>query len=294
MRRRRCSWGQSQSRRAIQISSTRARASRTWVRARRRIFATTSTTDAAFCAPPTAATPGRSWALRNSTGARFPRLSWTRPTRTQCTSRWARGPPTAASLTNSLYRIMKTTDAGVTWTALPAPGSICLSEGALINYLASSGDYHMTLAADPANADTVYAAGICMIVSNDGGNTWAAIAQGDTDGPHRDHHGIAFDAAGRLLDGNDGGIWRLDNPVTPMWTNLNGNLQITQLNGLALHPTNPDRMYAGTHATWTTRFAATLQSHRFLPAAAAISALPPLSPNRIYQITRISSSSPHV
>jgi photosystem II stability/assembly factor-like uncharacterized protein len=202
------------------------------------------------------------------------------------------GPP--ASLTNSLYRIMKTTNAGATWTALPSPGSICLSGGTLINYLASSGDYHMTLAADPANADTVYAAGICMIASNDGGNTWAAIAQGDTDGPHRDHHGIAFDAAGRLLDGNDGGIWRLDNPATSMWSNLNGNLQITQLNGLALHPTNPDSMYAGTQDTGTVRFRGTLQWERVLRGDGGMSAVSTADANRIYQITQISSSSPNI
>src|SRR5581483_6490824 len=62
-----------------------------------------------------------------------------------------------------------------------------------------------------------------------------------------DHHGIAFDAAGHLLDGDDGGIYRLDNatPGSIHWSDLNTNLQITDCGGIALHPTDPGVAWAG-------------------------------------------------
>lgn len=202
------------------------------------------------------------------------------------------GPPNA--LTNSLYKIMKTTDAGATWATLPSPGSICISSGSLINYLASSGDYHMALTVDPLNADIVYAAGICLIASTDGGNTWSAIAQGDNDGPHRDHHGLGFDASGRLLNANDGGIWRLEDPLALTWTNLNGNLQITQFVGMALHPTNPDIAYGGTQDTGTAVFGGAFEWQRVLRGDGGASAVSVADPNRVYQVTRISSSSPNI
>jgi photosystem II stability/assembly factor-like uncharacterized protein len=161
------------------------------------------------------------------------------------------GPPN--SMTNSLYRIMKTTNAGATWSTLPDPGQICFEDG-FHNYLAGAGDYHQTLAVDPANANIIYAGGLCLIRSTDGGSTWLAIAQGDTRGPHRDHQGAGFDAAGKFLDANDGGIWRLDDPDALAWSNRNGNLQITQFVGMALHPTNANIAYGGTQDEGTVRF----------------------------------------
>ena len=50
-----------------------------------------------------------------------------------------------------------------------------------------------------------------------------------------------------------GGIWRLNNPraltATPTWADLNGDLQITQLTGIALDPNNPAVAYGGSQDT---------------------------------------------
>src|SRR5262249_33130202 len=62
---------------------------------------------------------------------------------------------------------------------------------------------------------------------------------------HADHHSIGFDAGGKLLVGNDGGIWRLDDLNSAAWTDLNGNLQITQFVGIALDPTTKNVAYGG-------------------------------------------------
>jgi photosystem II stability/assembly factor-like uncharacterized protein len=196
------------------------------------------------------------------------------------------------SRVGELVDMYKTTNGGTNWTALkPRPP----------NYLSTAGDYHTALAVDPADANVVYAGGISLRRSTDGGATWTNIAPGDTNGPHHDHHALGFDANGRLLDGNDGGIWRLEPPDEEddedpsdsiIWSNLNGNLQITQFVGIALDPTNADIAYGGTQDEGTIRFQGTAQWTRLLRGDGGVDAVSNLDPNRVYQITRISSTGP--
>ena len=216
------------------------------------------------------------------------------------------------SLTISRYRLTRTREGEATWTILPAPtrlgeqpDRIC-PEGVgvnrrFFNYLSSAGDYHMTLAVDPSDANTVYAGGVCLIRSTDGGETatgWVAIAEGETAGPHRDHHALAFDANSprKLLNGNDGGIWRLDDPDLLTWANLNGNLQITQFVGIALHPTNPDVAYGGTQDTGVMKFQGDVQWKRQLRGDGGAFAVNTFSPNiqpnnnRVYTISKSSAT----
>src|SRR5437667_4851123 len=69
--------------------------------------------------------------------------------------------------------------------------------------------------------------------------------------PHVDHHGIDFDANSKLLDGDDGGIYRLDDPTVPSWTDLNGNLNTIQFQGIGLHPTNANIVIGGSQDNGT-------------------------------------------
>jgi photosystem II stability/assembly factor-like uncharacterized protein len=154
----------------------------------------------------------------------------------------------------SLLAMLRSDDGGASWTTLRAP-----------NYLGGQGGYDTTLAVDPSDPDRVYAGGqgadsgamqpLGVIESTDAGQTWTGIAVGASgkDGPHNDHHAVAFDASGRLLDGNDGGIWRLDNPDPGkiQWTDLNTNLQITTFIGVDVHPTDPTIAYGGSQDTGT-------------------------------------------
>jgi photosystem II stability/assembly factor-like uncharacterized protein len=97
-----------------------------------------------------------------------------------------------------------------------------------------------------------------------------------------------------LLNGNDGGLWRLEDADLLTWTNLNGNLQITQFVGLALHPTDPNVAYGGTQDTGTVRFEGNLPWPRLLRGDGGASAVSVSNPNRVYQVTRITSSSPSI
>jgi photosystem II stability/assembly factor-like uncharacterized protein len=175
-----------------------------------------------------------------------------------------------------LYGMYKSVDGGAHWDRLPQPP----------NYMSAAGDYHTALAVDPASADTVYAGGEYLIASTDGGQSWATIAPGDTDGPHHDNHALGFDAAGRLLDGNDGGIWRLESLTPLVWSNLNGNLQITQFVGLALHPSNADIAYGGTQDNGTVQFTDDLAWSRLQRGDGGGVAVSPSSPNTVYHIVR--------
>jgi hypothetical protein len=154
---------------------------------------------------------------------------------------------------SGLREMLKSTNGGSSWTPLSPP-----------DYLSGQANYDSTLAVDPSNANTVFAGGTSngggpdFIESTDGGSSWTNISTGTggTNGPHTDEHAIAFDANGKLIDGNDGGVWRLDNPTVGsiQWTDLNTNLQITQFVGIALNPTNPALALGGSQDNGTEQF----------------------------------------
>jgi hypothetical protein len=158
-----------------------------------------------------------------------------------------------------LFRFLRSTDGGANFTDLTAGTP---------NYLGSGGNYDTALLVDPANALTVYAGGSysnfngnslinAVIKSTNQGGTWADISAGaDLRGPHSDVHALALDAAGRLLIGTDGGLWRLDNAAAGSlrWTDLNTNLNTIQFVGIAIHPTNPHVAAGGSQDNGTEQF----------------------------------------
>jgi hypothetical protein len=84
---------------------------------------------------------------------------------------------------------------------------------------------------------------------------WTNISTGmGGTGPHVDHHAIGFDSVGRLLDGNDGGVWRLNSTAPITWADLNNNLQITTYIGIATHPSDPNILYGGSQDNGTSKF----------------------------------------
>jgi photosystem II stability/assembly factor-like uncharacterized protein len=126
--------------------------------------------------------------------------------------------------------VCRTDDGGGSWTAYD-PGSIHATYGYYLNVLAVS----------PLDANTVLTGGVSLWKSTNGGSAWTDVGQGI----HVDHHALAWDAAGRLLDGNDGGIFRSDN-LGVSWTPLNDGLGLIQFYaGLSLDPFQPNILYAG-------------------------------------------------
>jgi photosystem II stability/assembly factor-like uncharacterized protein len=132
--------------------------------------------------------------------------------------------------TNGLAKFMRSDDGGTTFTDLTS---------ATPNFLGNQGYYDMSLIVDPSSSSIVYAGGqgSGIFRSTNSGGSWANLISGSVT-PHDDHHCSSFDANGRFLDGTDGGIYRLDNTSPPSWSDLNGNLNTIQLEGLGLHPTD--------------------------------------------------------
>lgn len=148
--------------------------------------------------------------------------------------------------TQGLLEMLESTDGGSTWKALAN----------VPNYQGFQGDWDSTLAIDPSNPGIIYAGGEGafpsggngFIQSVDGGSTWTDIQRGADGQPiHADNHATIFDADGRLVDGNDGGVWRLDNatPGQIHWTDLNTNLSTIEFYGTALDPQNSNIAYGG-------------------------------------------------
>src|SRR5215472_9551226 len=163
-------------------------------------------------------------------------------------------PTPTSTPAGALARFVRSDNGGTTFTDLTAGTP---------NFLGGQGDYDITLIVDPTNSAIVYAAGASgansMLRSTNSGANWTDISHTDVVvQPHADHHGLDFDANGKLLDGDDGGIYRLDNPTEPTWTNLNGNQNTIQFEGIGLDPTNPLIVIGGSQDNGTELYTGTL------------------------------------
>ena len=122
-------------------------------------------------------------------------------------------------------------DAGATWVTLPV--------GSMLQ--ATYGWYLSVITVNPTNPNTVLMGGMILQRSRLAGDTWYTITP-----PHVDMHALAWDAAGRLLCGNDGGVHRTAN-LGNAWTALNDGLGVIQFYaGLSTHPTDEHIMLGGT------------------------------------------------
>ena len=122
-------------------------------------------------------------------------------------------------------------DAGATWVTLPIGNML----------QATYGWYLSVITVNPTNPNTVVMGGLNLRRSRLAGDTWYTITP-----PHVDMHALAWDAAGRLLCGNDGGVHRTAN-LGNAWTALNDGLGVIQFYaGLSTHPTDEHIMLGGT------------------------------------------------
>ncbi len=120
----------------------------------------------------------------------------------------------------------RSTDGGDTWAAY---GSV---------HQSSYGWYLSVVSVKPDDENTVFYGGLTMsrFVNGNG----ASVTP-----PHVDVHAMAWDAAGRFVVGDDGGVHRSDD-LGNSWESLNDGLGTAQFYaGLSTHPTNADFLIGG-------------------------------------------------
>ena len=167
----------------------------------------------------------------------------------------------------SLSGLFRSPDGGGTWTALDLPGTT--ESGVVVGiHPGGQGGTHLSIAADPTNANVVYVGGdrqpflnefttgVCPCFPNSiGANDFSGrlfrvdaslaagtqathITHGNTGGassPHADSRDMGFDANGDLIEVDDGGIYRRTSPLTNTgdWFSVIGDLKVTELHDAA-------------------------------------------------------------
>lgn len=125
-------------------------------------------------------------------------------------------------------------DAGATW----------VSHGGVSQ--ASYGWYLSVVSVKPDDPNTVFYGGLQMSRYINGSG--ATVTP-----PHVDQHALAWDAAGRLVAGDDGGV-HVSSNLGNSWTNLNAGLGTVQFYaGLSSHPTDQYFLFGGTQDNGSNR-----------------------------------------
>jgi uncharacterized protein (TIGR03437 family) len=153
----------------------------------------------------------------------------------------------------SVMGIYKTIDGAASWNKLP------ISSGTL-GLWGDQAFYDNPIAVSPSDPNVVWAGGLNVMRSTDGGNTWSALPMTGLNGTtiHVDFHVFAFTQDGtRLYIGNDGGVFSTGDVTGRQvnWAELNDTLAITQFYpGMTTDPTNPLVMLGGTQDNRTQRY----------------------------------------
>lgn len=100
------------------------------------------------------------------------------------------------------------------------------------------GWYNLAVVADPTNRESVYAGGIFVYRSIDGGATFTGIGCG-----HVDVHDLNFNGNSLLL-ASDGGVYSYSGTGTS-WISMSSNLSIAQPYGIGLSTSNTNLMISG-------------------------------------------------
>jgi hypothetical protein len=143
--------------------------------------------------------------------------------------------------------------------------------------------YDMALAVDPNDPDVLYAGGINVWKSTDGGATWTImshwISPSDVGYTHADIHGLEI-LDGRLYCASDGGLYVSDD-AGDEWTDLSAGLDITQFYRLGGSELESDLVMAGAQDNGSNRFVDGQWTHVF-GADGMEAAVDPSDPFTVY------------
>src|SRR5262249_55667845 len=134
-----------------------------------------------------------------------------------------------------LAGLFQSTDAGENWTSMDVPNAHPIAQGAL----------HLSEAVDPNDTNLVYVGGDtaifrCNAAQPLGSQCMTLQGSGTlhNTSPHTDSREMVFDAAGRLLLANDGGLFLRTSPQNNQgdWFSLSNNIQVFEEHSMAYDP----------------------------------------------------------
>jgi uncharacterized protein (TIGR03437 family) len=165
-----------------------------------------------------------------------------------------------SAYSHALLAVYRSTNGGATWTtqdsststnrlnsailsvdsAYNFSGAFCTAAAANVDFAGQAG-YNLYILVDPLDANRVWAAGLGLFRSDDGGVNWGYAFNGN----HPDQHVLAFDPGFNgttnqiLYNGNDGGVYLTlqargitgtcaNKTTTINWTSLNNSYTATQ------------------------------------------------------------------
>jgi photosystem II stability/assembly factor-like uncharacterized protein len=159
----------------------------------------------------------------------------------------------------------RSSDGGATWS-LASPGSI----------QSSFGWYYSLVTVDPTDDDTVFMGGQSFHRSTNSGSNWSTVTP-----LHVDMHAAAWDANGRLVVGDDGGVHRSTN-LGSSWTALNDGLGLIQFYaGISSHPSDDEHFIGGTQDNGTNQLASGTWQHVY-GGDGGWTQIDQTSPNRLF------------
>ncbi len=132
------------------------------------------------------------------------------------------------SVNGSASNTFVSNNGGESWISRPAPGIFPGQD-----FTNGQAWYDLDIAVDPFNCGRIIAGGVPLYESFQG-LSWSPV---DAGGIHVDQHNITFDPKkqGRILFGNDGGIWMTDNGGSSIF-DKNFGYVTTQFYAGAIHP----------------------------------------------------------
>lgn len=143
--------------------------------------------------------------------------------------------------TSGLLGVYNSTNSGASFTPLFLNDDTSCNRNLLgydlglpTSHCNGQGWYDLCMAISPTDANKVCVGGINTYYSDNGGSSWEIVNTwwGGLSGVqtvHADKHHLAYNPLdNNLYEGNDGGVYRTNNPATGFWYDLSQGLGITQ------------------------------------------------------------------
>ncbi len=127
-------------------------------------------------------------------------------------------------------------NSGASWSPVTLPANFASSIFGSSSNGQGSGEYAMALTADPGSSSSLYAAGVDLWHSADGGASWTELTHsslGTSSTIPANQYAVTLDTSGNLWLGNSGGAWlSLNQGVS--FINLNSTLWTEGINSIAV------------------------------------------------------------